>query len=97
MRERKLVPERSDLKKNREQNNHFLIDIIIMNDILHLVTVYEVLIYCQTISVVVGYWKGEEIGEYTTLYSPLSDCREWENASYEGVSAENEYLPQVCR
>ena len=27
-----------------------------------------------------GYWKEEEdIREYTTLYSPLSDCREREN------------------
>ena len=50
MRERKLVPERSDSKKNTEnKNNHFLNYIIIMNGILHLVTVYEVLIYCQTI------------------------------------------------
>ena len=28
-----------------------------MNDMLHLVTVYEVLIYCQTIEAVVGYWS----------------------------------------
>ena len=27
-----------------------------------------------------GYWKEEEeIREYVTLYSPLSDYREWEN------------------
>ena len=33
-----------------------------MNNILHLVTVYEVLIYCQTIQAVGGYRKEEEIG-----------------------------------
>ena len=28
-----------------------------------------------------GYWKEEEdIGEYATLYSPLSDYRDWENS-----------------
>ena len=44
----------------------------VMNDILHLVTVYEVLIYCQTIQGVGGYWKEEEdIGEYATVYSPV--------------------------
>ena len=34
-----------------------------MNDILHLVTVYEVLIYCQTIQGVGGYWKEESDNE----------------------------------
>ena len=30
-----------------------------------------------------GYWKEEEdIREYATLYSPLSDYREWENMVY---------------
>ena len=30
-----------------------------------------------------GYWKAEEdIREYATLYSPLSDYREWENIIY---------------
>ena len=38
-----------------------------MNNILHLVTVNEVLIYSQTIQAVGGYWKEEEIGEYTTV------------------------------
>ena len=44
-----------------------------MNDILHLVTVYdEVLIYCQTIQGVGGYWKEESDNvEYATVYSPV--------------------------
>ena len=30
-----------------------------------------------------GYWKEEEdITEYATLYSPLSDYREWKNSFY---------------
>ena len=60
MREHKLVPERSDSKKNTgEQNNHFLNDIIIINGILHLVTVYEVWINCLTIEARVRYWAQE--------------------------------------
>ena len=43
-----------------------------MNDILHLVTVYEVLIYCQTIQGVGGYWKEESDNmEHATVYSPV--------------------------
>ena len=43
-----------------------------MNDILHLVTVYEVLIYCQTIQGEGEYWKEESDNvEYATVYSPV--------------------------
>ena len=43
-----------------------------MNDILRLVIVYEVLIYCQTIQGVGGYWKDESDNvEYATVYSPV--------------------------
>ena len=38
-----LVPKHSETKKNTEQNDQLYRDVIIMNDILHLV-VYEVLI-----------------------------------------------------
>ena len=41
-----------------------------MNDILHLVTVYEVLIYCQTIQGVGGYWKEESDNVEYGLNSP---------------------------
>ena len=68
-----------------------------MNEILHLATVYEVLIYCQSILAVVGYWKEEEeIGEYTTLYSPLFDHKEWENHNAL-LWAFSDYSPVVWR
>ena len=40
-----------------------------------------------------GYWEAEEdIGEYATLYSPLSDYREWENDVYNYTCMSFEYL-----